>query len=752
MKTYNSGKRKLDPEKITGRSTKRQLDPAKISYDAARVYDLERRSGADTLEQDAKSLRSSLGSISSGWQNEDSMERRGQELASIQDRLSARRQYLSVAQMFPDDFGITSDQSETIQHISDLENDFRNISDSFDSLKQAYGAFSSADEYNKAVETQKAYYDKWGHFADEADFEEYVQAGEKASKKPDAILKNVPFIFQKDAQMQNIANVTGIANDFMSDDERNIYNYLWGKEGEERAQEYLEDIQSTRNYRAGAQAAKDIQGINSTFLKSLAHAGYSILGGLDQATTGMAQIGEDSQITSPVAVTNSELVNDLDGFGKDLYQAGNTVGNMLPSLAISAVTGGTLGTVSMGLSAGGNAYGEALAQGYSKGQAALYGTLVGASEAALEKVLGGIPGLRGFGTEKWLSKIAKIDNAFARVALSMGADMTSEIIEEEAQNFLEPLFKTVLFNEDYDAPALEELVETAVVTMLSTGAMSGPSTIVNDNRVNTFKDAQLDMQYSGHGEAFGTALENVLGKERAAEAQNGTYLPTVRETKVIQKESGVSSEQIQSGLNEYGAELMQEAEKIKPGSRNAAKIREELSKNNGQVTGRAIDKLTRENESVMRGQDKPVIRDAAGERLAELGETREQIPVIASAISKQVAGEKLTAQERKAIDGSTYGIRVANELNPENAGTGLYSNAYIDDIEPTRFYASYHEGIVHIPSPTIEPVIGVIDTLFDTSVYFQEWVEYHDMVDDNIPSEIINTEQLCHLSLLMEVD
>lgn len=54
------------------------------------------------------------------------------------------------------------------------------------------------------------------------------------------------------------------------------------------------------------------------------------------------------------------------------------------------------------------------------------------------------------------------------------------------------------------------------------------------------------------------------------------------------------------------------------------------------------------------------------------------------------------------------------------------------DLSPEDFMDSYHERIVHIPSPTIEPVIGVIDTLFDTNVYFSEWVEYHDMVDDNI--------------------
>ena len=55
------------------------------------------------------------------------------------------------------------------------------------------------------------------------------------------------------------------------------------------------------------------------------------------------------------------------------------------------------------------------------------------------------------------------------------------------------------------------------------------------------------------------------------------------------------------------------------------------------------------------------------------------------------------------------------------------------DLSPEDFLHSYDDGMIHIPSPSIEPTIGVIDTLFDTEVYFSEWVEYHDMVDDNIP-------------------
>lgn len=65
----------------------------------------------------------------------------------------------------------------------------------------------------------------------------------------------------------------------------------------------------------------------------------------------------------------------------------------------------------------------------------------------------------------------------------------------------------------------------------------------------------------------------------------------------------------------------------------------------------------------------------------------------------------------------------------------LVSMATVDlaALSPDDFMQDYQKDLINIPSPTIEPTIGVIDTLFDTSVYFSEWVEYHEIVDKNIP-------------------
>jgi hypothetical protein len=57
-----------------------------------------------------------------------------------------------------------------------------------------------------------------------------------------------------------------------------------------------------------------------------------------------------------------------------------------------------------------------------------------------------------------------------------------------------------------------------------------------------------------------------------------------------------------------------------------------------------------------------------------------------------------------------------------------------DDNAPDKQATPPADGTT-IDKPSNQPTIGVIDTLFDTSVYFNEWVDYRDMVSDEIPKE-----------------
>ncbi len=55
----------------------------------------------------------------------------------------------------------------------------------------------------------------------------------------------------------------------------------------------------------------------------------------------------------------------------------------------------------------------------------------------------------------------------------------------------------------------------------------------------------------------------------------------------------------------------------------------------------------------------------------------------------------------------------------------------LSSFDPEDFSILDEFRSITIPHPKNEPVIGVIDTLFDKSVYFTDWVEYHQMVDDD---------------------
>lgn len=64
----------------------------------------------------------------------------------------------------------------------------------------------------------------------------------------------------------------------------------------------------------------------------------------------------------------------------------------------------------------------------------------------------------------------------------------------------------------------------------------------------------------------------------------------------------------------------------------------------------------------------------------------------------------------------------------------LISMAVSDFSEITKDNFQFiDDGIITIDSPKNEPIIGVIDTLFDERVYFSDWVEYTNMLSIDIP-------------------
>ena len=283
----------------------------------------------------------------------------------------------------------------------------------------------------------------------------------------------------------------------MTDEEASIYNYYLGKNGKDKAEEYLKTIEESLNSRTATEFYSELEGKTATELY------FGVVSGLDQFASGMENLfnTKDDYIPQSVSQMTSGMVredlgdSDFKILGSSVGQIGydliNTTSNMLPSILTSTVVGwinpalgAAVGAGLMGASASGNAYAEMLNLGYDKGQARLYSGLVGVSEAALQYLLGGIGKLGG----KLSSKVAvgivnNLDNAFARVAIKLGGNALGEFSEEYLQEVLNPIFKNLALGTNEDVKLFStEALYSGILGALSAGILETGSTISADRQ------------------------------------------------------------------------------------------------------------------------------------------------------------------------------------------------------------------------------------------------------------------------------
>lgn len=258
---------------------------------------------------------------------------------------------------------------------------------------------------------------------------------------------------------------------YMTEDEIGIYNYLYATAGREAAEDFLDELMNSLNYRQGEENYENLSGVGKAL--------YWLPAGADSFASGVAQLFSEKALpTSPVQYTSamvSQEAHEANPVLGTAYDLGTTVSNMAPSILLGTLSAGLLGGAgvaagaasaigsgvtagTMGLSSAGNAYNRKVSEGYAPEQARSYAALVGMAEGALQYLLGGIAGAGGVTSEQLLSrlapKITAIDNALLRTVVDGGVRLTvrgvSEGIEEGMQAFLEPAFATLILDEEYD--------------------------------------------------------------------------------------------------------------------------------------------------------------------------------------------------------------------------------------------------------------------------------------------------------------
>ena len=292
------------------------------------------------------------------------------------------------------------------------------------------------------------------------------------------------------------------ALEHLNEDEIKAYNYLYATEGKDAAEEYLDSLNEMLIAR---RAGKQYKAIDNDFERYL----HLISSGLEQHMYGWRNAGAmafatDDVITPASQYTSAMVSEDLAGKGLKLpeWMGGgssaqmfgdilNTSANMAPSILVSLIpgVGSVAGVASMGISASGNAYAEMKRLGYDNVTSQNYAALVGASEAVLQKVLGGISSLGG-ASEGIFQKIAstvlpKVDRALARVALELGASMADEGLEEALQSVLEPIFKRITTGKSFEGIDWEEVTYSALLGGITGGVFEGTPTIAKTG-INSF--------------------------------------------------------------------------------------------------------------------------------------------------------------------------------------------------------------------------------------------------------------------------
>jgi len=323
---------------------------------------------------------------------------------------------------------------------------------------------------------------------------------------------------------------------YLTEDEIKIYNYLYASQGKEAADRFLEDMGPALTERQGAAQYEE--------LGALGKALYWIPAGLDQFGSGIRQLFQreavpvsSTQITSQLIQQEAQEKSPVLG---TLYTLGTTLSNMAPSILASALgswalgaaglsagtaaaVGRATGAATLGASAGGNAYTQKLNEGYSSEAAQNYATLVGASEGALQYLLGGIGALSKSGTGRVAAKIAGLDNALGRVARTVSGStaarllgsMISEGTEEGLQELLEPAFAAIIFDEEYEAD-FEDAAYAFLLGALSAGIIEGPAAIAYARRPAGFSFRDMD-GYADNGVDYfegANTLEEVEARYR----------------------------------------------------------------------------------------------------------------------------------------------------------------------------------------------------------------------------------------------
>lgn len=337
----------------------------------------------------------------------------------------------------------------------------------------------------------------------------------------------------------------------MSDQERNNYNYIYGKAGKSAAEQYLDALQNTISLR-GAAAQYAENKATPSLLRVPANIGKSFEGGAKGAIEGFAALPDFLTGTArdyapkEHEYLQSMLLEDASWPEGLAYKAASAIGNMAPSIATGTIAGKAAGTGSklakwaargaaqeavFATQVAGQTYREDIMEGRPVEGAQTNAIFTALDEAATNWLLGGISSLGGGTAKKLLgnTKVAKaakqgIANAFAKNpalrravlgAMNYGGDMLSEGTQEATQDFTEALRKHYIYGDKLNLQGVAtdpQTWEDFLLGAITAGVMNAPGAIANNVAINQYGKS-IDQDYREYAQGIDTIRESYTTDE-----------------------------------------------------------------------------------------------------------------------------------------------------------------------------------------------------------------------------------------------
>ena len=457
---------------------------------------------------------------------------------------------------------------------------------------------------------------------------------------------------------------------YMTDDEVADYNYLYQTKGKEEAEKYLEYMGPELDARRAAGFSQWNSELTekAPVLASVASVPMRLTSGVGLVDVGLQNIrnqvtGEykpinyyspamDATVASTaIRGTRAQQLTDKYGTiqmdekehpllsrifnGKswgDVYQLGMSMVDSAAAAGIGQATGLTAaGTTLLGGSAGSQGVLDAVERGATDSQALTMGILNATFESLFEYV--SLDHLLKGNTKNILKGFLK-------------------------QGFIEGSeeWNTTLFNTIADVLVMAE--------------NSDYKTSVRDYMEQGYSEKEAERQAM-----FDIAVG--MGWDFVGGAISGGLMDTGKQV--------IRDATYKSKFGKASGDIVAEAQELAPGTELTQKAQERIDAGKS-LTGHQIVNLLQQNEDAIRTGDMVTIRNAVADRLAQYGESQ-NIDRVADAITKQVAGEKLSGKEKALVENSTYGQRVLNEMNPENISEGGFNSDWAGQLGMTQINA-----------------------------------------------------------------